>query len=310
MLGANVEDFLQMMAAEKGAAQNSVMAYERDLRQFLLFGDFAGEAEKIDKEQIEKFLQHLQKRGYAPKSMARKLSVIKEFCRFLYSEKIIKTNPGQNILTPKQEKPLPKFLTEAEIKNLIEQAFTHDNTRMKRIAIMIEFMYATGMRVSELVALPFTAVNYKKNILSITGKGSKERKVPIAEHTVELLQDYELWRHEFIKRSGKSVYFFPSLTAKSGHLTRDAFYKDLKKLAAECGISPAKVYPHVLRHSFATHLLNNEADLRSVQKMLGHENITTTEIYTHITSQKLMQTVQHKHPLAEYKEEAEDGGKF
>ena len=293
MYGAQIEDFLQMMSAEKGAAQNSVYAYERDLRQFLSFS-----RDNLSKELIEQYLQDLSLRGFAPKSIARKLSAIKEFCKFLYSEKIITDNPAQNILTPKQEKPLPKFLTAEEIESLIKTAAKSDDYRINRIAVMIELMYASGMRVSELVALPESAINYRKNLVTIMGKGSKERVVPLAERAVDTLENYKILREEFIKKNSTSPWLFPSLQATDGHLTRDAFYKDLKKLAAECGIYPSRISPHVLRHSFATHLINNDAGLRSVQKMLGHENITTTEIYTHITSQKLINTVNQKHPLS------------
>lgn len=305
MLGREVDNFLQMMAAEKGSALNSISAYERDLHQFILFGNLT-EAVDISKQTVESFLQDLHSRHFAPKTIARKLSVIKEFCKFLYSEKIIGDNPAQNILTPKQEKPLPKYLSAEEINSLIETAAASKDYRIQRIAVMIELMYATGMRVSELVALPITAINFDKGQVTIFGKGSKERIVPMAKRAGNTLQKYAELRQEFIKKNSRSNYLFPSLTAVDGHLTRDAFYKDLKKLAAECGIYPSRISPHVLRHSFATHLLNNDADLRSVQKMLGHENITTTEIYTHITSQKLFDTVCQKHPLAKYTNKGEE----
>lgn len=303
-LGKDKEDFLQMMAAEKGAAQNSIAAYDRDLEQFFVWGNFVN-ATDISKRKIEDFMQYLHSRAFAPKTLARKLSALKEFCKFLYSEKIIEDNPAQNILTPKQEKPLPKFLSAEEIENLIKTAEQSNDYRIRRIAVMIELMYATGLRVSELVALPETAVNYKKGQITIFGKGSKERIVPIAKHTLQTLEEYGEQRQKFVGVNCSSPWLFPSAGGSDGHLTRDAFYKDLKNLAAACGIYPSRVTPHVLRHSFATHLLNNNADLRSVQKMLGHENITTTEIYTHITSQKLLDTVCAKHPLAKYHDNEE-----
>ena len=303
MLGRQVDYFLQMMAAEKGAAQNSIVAYERDLQQFLEFGNFNSDTD-LSKQSIENFMQDLRSRGFAPKTIARKLSAIKELCKFLYSEKIIKDNPAQNILSPKQEKPLPKFLTAEEVRALIKAAASSDDIRIQRIAVMIELMYATGMRVSELVSLPLSALNFKKNQVTIFGKGSKERIVPMAEHAADTLKKYETLRSDFIKKNSESTFLFPSLTATDGHLTRDAFYKDLKNLAVQCGIYPSRISPHVLRHSFATHLINNDADLRSVQKMLGHESINTTEIYTHITSQKLMNAVCLKHPLAHYGKES------
>ena len=238
--------------------------------------------------------------------MARKLSTLKDFCRFLYSEKVISTNPAAYILTPKQEKPLPKFLSVEEIEQLIDTAFAKKDYRYWRIGVMIELMYATGLRVSELVGLPENSINYGKKLVTLVGKRNKERIVPIAGRVITALQEYLPLRNEFIKKNSSSTWLFPSLTAVSGHLTRDAFYKDLKKLAADCGIYPSRISPHVLRHSFATHLLNNNADLRSVQKMLGHENITTTEIYTHIIPQKLGDVVRSKHPLAHFEEKADD----
>ena len=304
-LGSAKEDFLQMMAAEKGAAQNSIAAYDRDLEQFFIWKNLQTPND-ISKSQVENFIQELHSRGFAAKSIARKLSVIKEFCKFLYSEKLLADNPAQNILTPKQEKPLPKFLTTDEIENLMQTAAKSPDYRIRRIGVMVELMYATGLRVSELVALPTTAINYDKQQITIFGKGSKERVVPIAGPALEALDDYRTWRKEFIKKDAVSPWLFPSLVSTDGHLTRDAFYKDLKNLAAACGIYPSRVTPHVLRHSFATHLLNNDADLRSVQKMLGHENITTTEIYTHITSQNLLRTVCAKHPLSHYREQQEE----
>ena len=299
MLGRGIEHFIAMMAAEKGAGLNTLAAYQRDVEQFLDFAEIT-ETAQITQERIELFIQELHNRHYAPKSIARKLSVIKHLGKFLYSEHLLSSNPAQDILTPKQEKPLPKFLSVQEIQNLQTAAEQKNDYRWQRIAVMIELMYATGMRVSELVGLPVNAISYHKGTLTIFGKGRKERIVPIAKKALESADKYMEMRGNFIKKNAASPWLFPSLTAVGGHFTRDAFYKDLKVLAAECGIYPSRVSPHVLRHSFATHLLNNNADLRSVQKMLGHANIATTEIYTHITSQKLLETVCQKHPLAHY----------
>lgn len=305
MLSKYIDSFLDAESAEKGAAPTTISSYKSDLLQFFSFSE-VNTALDLTEERIEKFLQYLQTSGYAPKSMARKLSTLKDFCRFLYSEKVIDTNPAAYILTPKQEKPLPKFLSVEEIQQLIDAAFAKKDYRYWRIGVMIELMYATGLRVSELVGLPENAINYNKKLITLVGKGSKERIVPIAGRVIAALQEYLPLREEFIKKNSSSNWLFPSLTAVSGHLTRDAFYKDLKKLAADCGIYPSRISPHVLRHSFATHLLNNNADLRSVQKMLGHENIATTEIYTHIIPQKLGDVVRSKHPLAHFTEKADD----
>lgn len=305
MLSKYIDSFLDAESAERGAASTTISSYKSDLLQFFSFSEINTTLD-LTEERIEKFLQYLQTSGYAPKSMARKLSTLKDFCRFLYSEKIIDTNPAAYILTPKQEKPLPKFLSVEEIQQLIDAAFAKKDYRYWRIGVMIELMYATGLRVSELIGLPENAINYNKKLVTLVGKGSKERIVPIAGRVIAALQEYLPLREEFIKKSSSSNWLFPSLTAISGHLTRDAFYKDLKKLAADCGIYPSRISPHVLRHSFATHLLNNNADLRSVQKMLGHENIATTEIYTHIIPQKLGDVVRSKHPLAHFTEKADD----
>lgn len=301
MIGRYLNQFLEAKSAESGSALLTISAYETDIVQFLNFSGISSFSE-LTEERIEKFIQNLQTQQYSPKSIARKLSAIKEFCKFLYSEKIITDNPSSNILTPKQQKPLPKFLSTEEILKIIQTAFSKKDYRYWRIGVMIELMYATGLRVSELVGLPETSINYNKGLITILGKGSKERIVPIAARALSALQDYGDLRKEFIKNKKTSPWLFPSLISTSGHLTRDAFYKDLKKLAIDCGIYPSRVSPHVLRHSFATHLLNNDADLRSVQKMLGHENITTTEIYTHITSQKLGDIIRKKHPLAQFGE--------
>lgn len=306
MQNSEVENFLQMMSAEKGASMNTISAYGHDLEQFLVFAD-VDDFSELSSDTIKCFLQYLSSQKFAPKTLARKLSAVREFCKFLYSEKIINNNPAAEILTPKQEKPLPKFLSFDDIRLLIETAREKKEYRWERVAVMIELMYATGLRVSELVSLPETAINYNKGLITIFGKGRKERIVPIAKKAMEAVQNYSLFRDKFIKNKTTSPWLFPSLNAVDGHFTRDAFYKDLKNLAVQCGIYPSNVSPHVLRHSFATHLINNDSDLRAVQKMLGHENISTTEIYTHITSQRLQDTVRKLHPLAQFSEGLDDG---
>lgn len=305
MPNSEVEDFLQMMSAERGASQNTISAYNRDLEQFLVFAD-VDDLSEISSQTIRSFLQYLSSRRFATKTLARKLSTVREFCKFLYSEKIIADNPSAEILTPKQEKPLPKYLSVDEIRQLIEKAAEKKEYRWQRIAVMIELMYATGLRVSELVSLPENAINHNRGLISVCGKGSKERIVPIAKKAQLAVQQYFAYRDKFIAGKSSSPWLFPSVSAVDGHITRDTFYKDLKTLAAECGIFPSKVSPHVLRHSFATHLINNDSDLRAVQKMLGHENIATTEIYTHITNQKLQDTVRKLHPLAHFSDGEEN----
>lgn len=300
MTAAAVEHFLEMMAAEKGASQNTLEAYRRDLEQFLAYGG-SKRLREISRSDISAFIQELGRRHFAPKSVARKLSAIREFFRFLYTEKEIKENPAVNLLLPKQEKPLPKFLTEVEMKRLIEAAQADERPAHRRMAVMLKLMYACGLRVSELVSLPENCINFDKKQILVRGKGSKERIVPISAMAIEAVLDYLTYRDEFLKAGRRSIWLFPSKSSASGHLTRDAFFKNIKDVAVKAGLSPSKVSPHVLRHSFATNLLNHDADLRSVQKMLGHESISTTEIYTHILSDKLIKTVQNKHPLAHHK---------
>lgn len=292
-----VENFLEMMAAEKGAAKNTIEAYRRDILQFLEYNN--GEFKNLEGDDIAEYVQDLSKRGFAAKTIARKLSAIREFYKFLYSEKEIRRNPASNILTPKQEKPLPKFLTEKEVMSLIKAAKLRREFAYRRVLVMLELMYVCGLRVSELVSLPENSINFEKKQILILGKGSKERIVPVADKAIKTILNYIAERAEFLNGK-KSEWLFPSKSSKSGHITRDSFFKLLKKLAVQAGVYPSRISPHVLRHSFATHLLNHDVDLRSVQKLLGHENISTTEIYTHIISQKLIKTVQDKHPLSKF----------
>ena len=294
-----VNRFLEMMSAERGAAQNTLEAYGRDVSQFL---DFCGNVsfKNISADDIADFVQYLSREErFSPKTVARKISAVREFFKFLYTDNIIKENPALDILTPKQQKPLPKFLTQEEIKQLILAAQTGETPALRRMSVMLELMYACGLRVSELVSLPENCINFDKRQILVRGKGSKERIIPVAPQAIQAVLDYFSYRDYFIKGGRKSIWLFPSKISSSGHITRDAFFKHLKDIAVRAGISPQKVTPHVLRHSFATHLLNHDVDLRSVQKMLGHESINTTEIYTHIISDKLIKTVQKLHPLAQ-----------
>ncbi len=285
-----------MMAAEKGAAINTVAAYRRDISQFL---DFLNkDCAAVEKKDIEAFVAALGKNKMQPRTQARKLSAVREFYKFLYSEGEIAANPAADIDSPRQKKSLPKFLTAEEIRRLLDAAKEEKSFAGRRLAAMLALMYAGGLRVSELVALPENNINFAKKQLLIFGKGAKERLVPIAAAAIEQVQLYLGWRQQYL--AGKtSPWLFPSHHSLSGHVTRDNFFKNLKNLAVKAGISPARVSPHVLRHSFATHLLNRHVDLRSVQKLLGHEDISTTEIYTHVIGEQLARTVLENHPLAQ-----------
>ena len=292
-----VNRFLEMMSAERGASANTLEAYGRDVEEFLTYcGGMA--LKEISRDDVGDFVQYLGREGRSPKTVARKLSAVREFFKFLYTEKDIKDNPAADVLTPKQEKPLPKFLSEDEIKRLIAAAKECSGPKGRQMTAMLELMYASGLRVSELVSLPENCINFDRRQVFVRGKGSKERVVPVAPAAIKAVFDYLEQRDCFIREGRRSIWLFPSKSSRSGHISRDTFFKRLKELAVKAGIYPSRVTPHVLRHSFATHLLNHNADLRSVQKMLGHESINTTEIYTHILSDKLLETVQKLHPLA------------
>lgn len=295
-----VENFLNMLVAEKGAAQNTIKSYRRDVEMFL---EEIPEVSLVDltTKDITEYIEKLSVK-YATRSVARKVSVIRDFFKFLYIEKEIKENPAADIFSPKKEKPLPKFLTKEDIQKLFEVLAKKKGLNHGRLAVMLELMYACGLRVSELVGLTENCINYDRKQILVRGKGGKERIIPVAEKALRAVLDYQSYRMEFVREKQKSPWLFPSLTSESGHMTRDAFYKDVKQIAVEAGISPSKVSPHVFRHSFATHLLNGGADLRSVQKMLGHEDISTTEIYTHIVSEALLKKVQQLHPLSKLKQ--------
>lgn len=294
-----LSDFLETLTAEKGASVNTEEAYRRDVEQFITTENIK-EPIQITAEKINEFMVDLAERQFAPKTQARKLSAIREFCKFLFSEGIIEQNPAADIDSPKQEKLLPKFLNEAEMDCLIDEAKSAQDIRHRRIATMLILMYHCGLRVSELVAMPLNSINVTKRQITVLGKGAKERLIPISEAALEEIDDYLTFRACFIKGK-ESKWLFPSPSAEEGHITRDTFYKHLKEIAVKAGISSTKITPHVLRHSFATQLLRHNADLRSVQKMLGHESIGTTQIYTHIIDEDLIKTVQNLHPLSQKK---------
>lgn len=300
MISELIDDFLKMMAAEKGASPNTLEAYRNDMEQFF---DICRKNKvcEINKKDISFYMQALSEFGYATRTIARKVSSLREFFKFLYTEKEIKENPVLYLLPPKKEKLLPKFLVQKEVQKIIDVAEQSSKPEYRRIGTMIKLMYACGLRVSELISLKENNINFEKKQILIRGKGDKERIIPVAQSALDSLNDYNSYRDYFLKKGRKSVWLFPSYS-ESGHLTRNAFFKQIKKLSSVAGLDETKISPHVLRHSFATHLLNKGTDLRSVQKMLGHSDISTTEIYTHITSEKLMNEVRQNHPLARLEE--------
>lgn len=278
-----IEIFLEALAAEKGRSKNTLASYANDLR--LADAAIPGGLVGANDTALQKYLSGLHEK---PTSVSRKTSALRSFYKFLMLEKIIDKNPATNLETPKREKILPKLLTTQEIELLISSA--GDIKTATRLRAMIELLYASGLRISELCELPITAILGDR--LSIHGKGAKERIVPMHE-TAALALDK--WME--IRPESNSKYVFPS-SGKTGHITRDAFFKLLKKCATLAGIDPTRVSPHVLRHSFASHLLAHGANLRVIQTMLGHEDISTTQIYTHVLPEKLQQVVEQHHPLS------------
>jgi integrase/recombinase XerD len=222
---------------------------------------------------------------------------MRQFFRFLYSEGVRGDDPTTTIESPRRGRPLPKLLSEQEVSQLLERARGKRGPEGMRLTALLETLYATGMRVSELVSLPLSAVARDPRYILVRGKGNKERLVPLSEPAREALNGYKSVRGQFCRNGVESPYLFPS-RGGSGYLTRHRFAQLLKQLSTEAGIAPSKVSPHVLRHAFATHLLNRGADLRSVQQMLGHADIATTQIYTHVLDERLKSLVETHHPLA------------
>jgi integrase/recombinase XerD len=304
--------YLDMLAAERGAAANTLEAYRRDLEDFSAhLAEQGGSVARADSDAIRGYLGRLNERGFSAASVARKLSAIRQLYRFLYAEGNRKDDPAAAIEGPKRGRALPKVLSVSHVDQLLTVAregmvgdgAMSERLRAARLACLLEVLYATGMRVSELVALPASAAQRDQRMLIVRGKGNKERLVPLNESAKQAMRDYLALREEagakLKKGSAKvSKWLFPSFGA-SGHLTRQHFARDLKALAAATGLKPKQVSPHVLRHAFASHLLQNGADLRSVQTLLGHADISTTQIYTHVLEERLKSLVRDLHPLAE-----------
>ena len=294
-MSKHIEAFLEVIVAERGASPRTVLAYRQDLEDFVSFLKNTSEksVEKATEKDVSAYMEMIVRNSLTPKTQARRLSALREFYRYLYSEGVRKDMPTELVDSPKIGRSLPKYLTEKEVVDLIETAFQKE----MRIGTLLEVLYASGMRVSELVGLPLTAVLKDSTMIEIIGKGSKQRLVPLNEKARNAIEKWLVQREFFIKPGRTSKWLFPSSGA-SGHLTRDGFFKSLKKIAVEAGIEPSKVSPHVFRHSFASHLVAHDADLRSVQKMLGHADIATTQIYTHVLEDRLKKLVSSKHPLS------------
>jgi len=298
MLDAGAESFLEMMAVERGASRHTLDAYRRDLDDYQRYLKHQGtEGNAADNGVIRSFLKSLSHAGLAASTQARKLSAIRQYHRFLFLENHRLDDPTQTLESPKQQRALPKLLCANEIEALIAAARAKPGAEGMRLLACLELLYATGMRVSELLTLPLSALAPDQRSLIVFGKGGKERMVPIGRAARETLLDYLAVRESFLKKRTKgSRFLFPS-RSKEGHLTRQRLTQLLKALADDAGIQPSRLSPHVLRHAFASHLLEGGADLRAVQMMLGHADIATTEIYTHVHGERLAAAVRDHHPL-------------
>jgi integrase/recombinase XerD len=299
--GNHVAAFLEMLSSERGAAQNTLDAYERDLAAYLGFLETRHRApEAADAKDLQAYLHELSEEGLAATSRARRLSSVRQFYKFLAAESVIENDPAAGLTGPKRARALPRVLSIAEVDRLIEAASKRiagqegrDLFRALRFHCLIEILYATGMRVSELVGLPRSVLRGDKRVLTIKGKGGRERLVPLNPAAREALERYLAVSGRF----DNSPWLFAAKAAE-GHVTRQGFAQDLKDVALEAGLDAERVSPHVLRHAFASHLLDRGADLRAVQQLLGHADISTTEIYTHVLQERLKKLVNEHHPLA------------
>ncbi len=297
-----------MLAAERGAARNTLDAYRRDLADYLGFLAEAGlEPAEVEASALRGYVASLEPRGLSPASAARRLSCIRGFHKFLYAEGFAEGDPSAPVAGPRRGRALPKVLSVAEVDRLLTVARARvgasapeargEAARAKRMLCLLELLYATGLRVSELIALPRSAASTRERYLVVRGKGGRERLVPLTELARDAMRE-----HLAAARS-ESPWLFPA-DSESGHLTRQAFARDLKAAAEAAGLRADRVSPHVLRHAFASHLLQNGADLRIVQELLGHADIATTQIYTHVLDERLKSMVRDLHPLMD--EDASD----
>ena len=301
-----LEAFLEMLIAERGAAENTVKSYQHDLvdcAQLLFESGVSTKAvlDKVTTKSLRYYLKDLSDRGMSPRTVARRISTLRVFYRFLYTEGLRSDDPTSVLQSPRLGRTLPKILSEEEVSCLLNAASKLEGAEGLRLKAMIELCYATGMRASELVKLPFTALNRDPRVIIVSGKGGRERMVPLNEPARVAIQSYMIVRDRFLGGYKDNPYLFPG--SMGGAISRQRFFQLLKKLALLSGIDSSRVSPHILRHAFATHLLNNNADLRSVQKMLGHSDISTTQIYTHVLDERLQKLVSEKHPLADKKSE-------
>ncbi|EJW20699.1 hypothetical protein IMCC14465_15860 [alpha proteobacterium IMCC14465] len=302
----NLDLFLEMQSAERGASKHTLSAYRRDLLDLQTYlVDKGRSAETADERDLSDFLNYLSHKGLAAGSMARKFSSLVGYYRFLVTENLRSDNPMQSLKRPKTSRPLPKLLSEADTGKLLDacqslpEKSPADIFAKCRTICLIEILYATGMRVSELISLKRSEVREMQRYIAVMGKGSKERMVPLNDTAIQALTQWIKLRDEDAK-DRLSPFLFPS-RGGAGHVTRQRFSQILDDLAVKAGLDKTKISPHVLRHAFATHLLSHGADLRAVQKMLGHADISTTQIYTHVLQERAQRLVREGHPLAHKK---------
>lgn len=294
-----IDRFLEMLLAERGAAANTVLAYRRDLEhlaEYLGTGDAA--LATASEGDLRAYMRALHAARLAPATAARRRSALRQFFGFLHGERVRQDDPAAALDAPRRQRSLPKILGQDEVARLFDAAAGHTGPEGRRLVCLLELIYSAGLRVSELVGLPYPPIEGHARLLVVRGKGGKERLVPLHDAALAALGAYLEVRSSFLpKETGASRWLFPS-RARQGFLTRARFFQMLDALAVEAGLDPAKVSPHVLRHAFATHLLEGGADLRAVQRMLGHADIATTQIYTHVVEDRLKALVAQHHPLS------------
>ena len=284
-----IELFLEYLRSERNASKNTVQSYLLDLESFY---NIVGH-EELTEQDIKNYLKTLDNEQLKTSTIKRKISTLKQFFAFLIREELVQNDPTLHIRQPTHKRPLPKIVSEENVVKMLEATNNFEYSEKIRADLLLYLMYGSGLRVSEVISLRKNSFTNSK-FLKIFGKGSKERIVPIAQKTLDLAD-------EWLMLCSKSIWLFPSLKDSGKHITRQRVFQILKKIAELSGIDPTKISPHVLRHAFATHILDNGADLMSVKKMLGHKDIATTEIYTHVTKSKLKKVVEEYHPIKKWR---------
>jgi len=304
---ALVESFLDMMSAERGASANTLTAYRRDILDFaLMCARERSDLKSATREHVRRYLESLSAAALKASSQSRKLSALRRFYAFLYADGIRRDDPCGAVEAPRLSRALPKILSAADALKLVEAARVQADKGPEgaRLLCIVEMLYASGLRVSELTSLPLAAVRANERFVHVKGKGGRERIAPLGVAAREALESYLAVREHFLPQEAKAAaaarFLFPS-RGRENHLTRRRCHQLLKDLAVKAGLDPARLSPHVLRHAFATHLVEGGADLRSVQTLLGHADISTTQIYTHVAGERLRRTVESAHPLARAK---------